>query len=192
MPSRKSKSASKPTTGTGRLYTLEVKLIGGPVTEAFVEKNESVSRTIQIRGDQTLENLHNVIFDSFDREEEHLYEFQLGIKRPNDRNAIRYTLSQVAEDSFVGDNEMAGYVEGTRIDALSLKPKQAFFYWFDFGDDWWHEIRVVGISDEVPKGKYPKVVERVGESPPQYPDWDEDGFDEGDDEFDAESEADED
>ncbi len=43
---------------------------------------------------------------------------------------------------------------------------------FDFGDDWWHKIKVKSIGAEVPRGKLPKVVERVGESPPQYPDWD--------------------
>ena len=46
-------------------------------------------------------------------------------------------------------------------------------YWFDFGDDWWHQINVLAIDDKVPKGKYPKVVKRIGKSPPQYVDWDE-------------------
>jgi len=41
-----------------RLFTLEVALIGGPVTEEFVDENPVVSRTIEIGGDQTLEDLH--------------------------------------------------------------------------------------------------------------------------------------
>jgi len=41
--------------GQGQLYTLEVFIISGPVTEKFVKKNPVISRTIQIRGDQTLE-----------------------------------------------------------------------------------------------------------------------------------------
>jgi hypothetical protein len=58
-----------------------------------------------------------------------------------------------------------------------------FAYWFDYGDDWWHRIDVVRIADEAPKGKYPRVTERVGESPPQYPDWEEeDVVEEGDEE----------
>ena len=43
-------------------------------------------------------------------------------------------------------------------------------YWFDFGDDWWHRINVDAIDDNVAKGKYPKVVKRVGKSSPQYAD----------------------
>jgi hypothetical protein len=50
-----------------------------------------------------------------------------------------------------------------------LKVDQAFGYWFDFGDSWWHQINVVAIDDMVPKGKFPKVVRHVGKSPPQKP-----------------------
>jgi hypothetical protein len=45
-----------------------------------------------------------------------------------------------------------------------------FGYWFDFGDDWWHQINVEGVEDKVPRGKFPKVTKRVGENPPQYAD----------------------
>src|SRR4051794_31101215 len=55
---------SKPTDqGQVRLYTLEVFIISGPITEKFAKKNPVVSRTIQIRSDQTLEDLHHAIFD---------------------------------------------------------------------------------------------------------------------------------
>ena len=37
-----------------------------------------------IRGDQTLEDLHHAIFDALGREEEHMYEFQLGGTGPMD------------------------------------------------------------------------------------------------------------
>ena len=85
------------------------------------------------------------------------------------------------------DGHAAGTVDSTRIDSVGLKKNAAFGYWFDFGDDWWHQINVIAIHDEIPKGKYPKVVKRVGDSPPQYPDleeMDEEEMDE-DDEDDA-------
>src|ERR1700751_187348 len=77
--------------GKVRLYTLEVFIISGPITDKFAKKNPVISRTIQIRGDQTLEDLHHAIFDAFDREEEHVYEFQFG-KGPMDPKAPRYVL----------------------------------------------------------------------------------------------------
>ena len=65
---------------------------------------------------------------------------------------------------------MAGQVDTTIIEALGLKVGDRFGYWFDFGDDWWHQINVEGIGDKLPRGKLPKVTKRVGKSPPQYAD----------------------
>jgi hypothetical protein len=69
---------------------------------------------------------------------------------------------------------MAGDVKKTTIGSLGLKKDDSFGYWFDFGDDWWHQINVMAIEDTVPKGAYPRVINRRGQSPPQYPDMEED------------------
>jgi len=45
--------------------------------------------------------------------------------------------------------------------------------WFDYGDDWMHQINVVNIEDAPARGRFPKITTRVGKSPPQYPDIDE-------------------
>ncbi|MDQ7780371.1 MAG: hypothetical protein RDV41_11805 [Planctomycetota bacterium] len=154
-----------------RLFTLEVCIVSGPITQKFARKNKVICRTIQIRGDQTLEDLHLAIFDAFDREEEHMYEFQVGGKRPMDRNAKHYVLPVTEEDSF-GNKKPAGTINAT-IGALGLKKDEAFGYWFDFGDDWWHQVTVMDIEEKAGAGKYPKVTKRVGESPPQYAELDE-------------------
>src|SRR5574341_1027762 len=162
------------------LYTLEVRLIGGPVAESFVDKNPTVSRTIQILGTHTLEDLHGTIFAAFDRDEEHLYEFQTGGKKPHDRKALRYGHAMLAEGPF-DDHGLAGFAEATSMDALNLKPRAVFFYMFDYGDDWWHRVKVTRIENAAPEGPLPRVIERVGKSPPQYPSDDEDeGFDDED------------
>jgi Plasmid pRiA4b ORF-3-like protein len=67
----------------------------------------------------------------------------------------------------------AGDVKRTTIGTLGLKVDDAFGYWFDFGDDWWHQINVVAIEEKIGQGKFPKVIQQIGESPPQYVDWDE-------------------
>jgi len=155
-----------------RLFTLEVALIGGPVTEEFVDENPVVSRTIEIRGDQTLEDLHYAIFDAFNREDEHLYEFQVGGKGPMDPEARKYVLSGMFENPIPDAPKPAGDVSHTSIGSLGLKVDDAFGYWFDFGDDWWHQINVAAISNEAPEGTYPRMTKRIGVSPPQYPDLD--------------------
>ena len=154
------------------LFTLEVTIVQGLMTEQFWEQNPVVSRTIRIRGDQTLEDLHYAIFDAFKRFDEHMYEFTLG-KKPYDPKAKRYVLPGALEDVLDQSDAPEEDLTLTTIGSLGLKVRQTFGYLFDFGDDWWHEIKVVGIDEQIPTGKYPKVIKRVGKSPPQYPDWDE-------------------
>jgi hypothetical protein len=154
------------------IYTLEVFLISGPVTKVFAKKNPVVSRTIEILGNQSLEKLHEAIFKTFNREDEHLYEFQFGGKGPNDPKARRYSLSTLFDDESE-EGKTEGDVRQTTIDSLKLKQEEAFGYWFDFGDDWWHQINVLSIENKNPKGRYPKVTNRIGQSPPQYIDFDE-------------------
>lgn len=161
----------------GELYELEVALLSGPITESFAKKNPEVTRVIQIRGDQTLEALHDAIFKAFDRSDEHMYEFQIGGEGPMDPQARRYVMPMAMHDPF-DDRPPAGSVTRTTIGASGVRKDDAFGYWFDFGDDWWHQITVTAVHESAPPGRYPKIVKRTGESPPQYTDWDED--DEGD------------
>jgi hypothetical protein len=180
--------AGRPHAGGNRLYTLEARIIGGPMVEEFVKENPLVVRTIEIRGDQSLEQLHEALFAAFDREEEHMYEFQLGSRAPHDPKRKRYVLPRVFKEATPGPHSPLGTVTRTTIGSLELKVEQAFGYWFDFGDDWWHEIKVIAIEEEVPKGKYPRMTKRVGESPPQYPDGDEEESEEDEDEDEDEEE----
>jgi hypothetical protein len=172
--SRKARTTAGPATGPGheRLYTLEVFLLSGPITETFARKNPVVSRTIQMRGDQTLEDLHHAIFDAFCRWEEHMYEFQFG-KGPMDPKGPRYVLPSAYGTDLGDEKPPAGRVDQTTLDSLGLEVGRSFGYWFDFGDDWWHQVNVEAIEDKVPRGKFPKVTKKVGKSPPQYADEDE-------------------
>lgn len=154
-----------------RIYTFEVFIISGPMDDKFIKRNRVISRTIEIRGEQTLEDFHHAIFDAFDREEEHMYEFQAGGKGPNDPEAKKYVVPTELDD-ILESSPPAGYAADTTIDSLGLKVDDIIGYWFDFGDDWWHQINVVLIEDKTPIGKYPKVVRRIGQSPPQYEDFD--------------------
>ncbi len=103
---KKAKREKKP--DLPECYNLEVRLVGGMVTEGFVEKSPVISRTIEILGDQTLES-------------------------------------------------------------LGLRVRKQIDYRFDYGDEWWHKITVGKIGEASGRCKYPRVTERVGRSPPQYP-----------------------
>jgi hypothetical protein len=144
------------------LYVLTAYLSGGPISPKFA--NKITSRTIEIRGDQTLEDLHLAIFQAYDRWVEHLYEFQLG-KRPFDSAGPNYGITD--PDSEQRETRDAST---TTLDSLGLKPERAFGYWFDFGDDWYHQVQVDRIEQAIPTVTYPRVIKRIGKSPPQYGD----------------------
>jgi hypothetical protein len=142
------------------LYVLTVFLTAGPTSEKFA--NKVIRRTIEIRGDQTLAQLHDAIFQAYDRWDQHLYEFQFG-KRPFDPKGPNYGIP----DGSPG-KKGTGDARATTLDGLGLKPGRVFGYWFDFGDDWFHQVQVERIEQAIPTVTYPRVIKRVGKSPPQY------------------------
>jgi len=150
--------AMAPLAPPSNLYVLSVYLVGGPTSREFA--NKEISRVIEIRGDQTLDELHHAIFMAYDRWDQHMYEFQFG-KRPFDPKGPRYGVPSSPQS---GERD----ARTTKLDDLELKPERAFGYWFDFGDDWHHQIRVERIEQAIPTVTYPRVIRRVGKSPPQY------------------------
>ena len=168
----KSPLVAKPPPRAKQLFTLQVTIRGGPMTESFAKKNPLISRTFEARGEHTLADLHHAIFNAFGRDDDHMYEFQFGGKRPMDPKARRYGPPMAMVDPF-GDGDGSADAERTTLDSLGLATGARFLYWFDFGDDWWHQVDVLAKTEGTSRGKLPKVTQRVGESPPQYVDWDE-------------------
>lgn len=166
---RQSTNTGKPSsTGNARIYEMEVALLGCDDRQKFAKrKRHPISRVIAIRGDQTLEQLHGVIFIVFDRYDPHMYEFQVGGDRMMDPKARRYVLPEMLKG--LGSTEAEGDVETTTIDEIGLKIGEMFGYWFDFGDSWMHRLTVLAIRED-DGGHYPDVISSVGKSPPQYPD----------------------
>ena len=136
-----------------RIYTFKVSLKDAP----------RIWRKIEVRGDQTLHQLHKAIFNAFERFEEHLYAFFLSNK-PWD-SSTEYGLPDPESE--------ARSAKRTKIDSLGLQVKKKFLYVFDFGDEWWHSIELLSVREEEVVGKYPRIIESQGEAPPQYPPYDE-------------------
>ncbi|HEY4761804.1 MAG TPA: plasmid pRiA4b ORF-3 family protein [Thermoguttaceae bacterium] len=142
---------------------------------------KSIWRRIALKGNQTLDDFHEAIFDAFDRDDEHLYSFYFPTSLPKRnfhlaiRDAPEYTHPYAFDSDyqFETDAENAAKV---KLSSLRLKPKQIFYYLFDFGDEWWHEITVEDTESKAERGKYPRILEKKGKSPPQYV-YDDDEYD---------------
>ena len=125
-----------------------------------------VIRTIAIRDDQTLEQLHEALRLAFGWADTHLYSFWLTGKFWDDTG--EYTAPFEIEEM---DKPKAS--ARTPIGELGLRKGKAIAYVFDFGDEWRLLLKVVDrwqAGDE----SYPMLVEAEGVPPPQYPDLDED------------------
>jgi hypothetical protein len=168
----------------GRLFSLEVLLWDGLVSDRFIERNRVVSRTVQIRGDQTLQALHKIIQEAYDFDDDHMYEFQFG-KRPDARDAVRYVLPGAQNEIDFPAGPRARSLKSAAIGLLDLYVRKSFFYLFDYGDCWWFKIIVKKIEEQAPPGRFPRIIDAVGESPPQY-----DSYEEDDDDFDDDEDDD--
>ena len=142
-----------------------VELLSG--ADFHAKKSAPVLRVIDIRADQTLADLHQAIFDAFDRYDDHLYHFCFGSKRPYDGKGELYGI-EVDEDPIFGPPVHDALAK--RLTSFTFKKGDRFHYLFDFGDDWWHSIEVTAVGLPVePNVDYPVLRQGLGESPRQYP-----------------------
>jgi hypothetical protein len=132
-------------------------------------KGRRIWRTIAMRGDQTLAQLHDEIFQAFDRFDDHLYSFYFP-KALRRRGPVARPKEYVSPISFEdsGPDGRRFNAASTTVDELNLKAGQTFEYLFDYGDSWWHEIHVQHVGSIAVGRRYPGVLEKHGQSPPQY------------------------
>jgi Plasmid pRiA4b ORF-3-like protein len=128
------------------------------VFEAQLDDHPEVSRRLAVRGDQTLEDLHEELRRAFEWWDDHLYSFWFDGEFWGDR-----------ESEFTSPIEPANGVKtaDVELDRLGLEPGREIAYVFDFGDEWRVRLRL----DEIrPAGdeSYPAILERRGKAPPQY------------------------
>jgi hypothetical protein len=137
-----------------------------------------IYRNIEILENQSLADLHESIFKAFDRYDEHLYSFFLTGKAIKSTSYI-YDYPEITHPMNLEDLSGFAYkkkynAEKMKIRDLDLDEKDKFYYLFDFGDEWWHELTMLKIEDAAGSKGYPKITKKIGDSPEQYPDYDDD------------------
>ena len=148
-----------------KIIQLRVSIMGIPKLYRLIDMSENCS----------FEDLHEMIFMAFDRYDPHLYSFFLTMEDTKNirtiYNAPEITHPQNMED-IMGYGRKKNSATKTPISYAELNEKDVFHYLFDFGDDWWHRIRVQKIGQLRTTKKYMKLIKSVGQSPDQYPDYD--------------------
>ena len=121
-----------------------------------------VYRNIEISGEDTLDRLCQIILESFDFTDEHLYEFCMDNRMYQEYN-------------YQSDPEEDEPSTKIILDELRLVEQQQFSLHYDFGDDWMFVITVKKISKVAEK-----IEARITKSKghiQQYPVWDENEWD---------------
>jgi hypothetical protein len=132
--------------------------------DAALEDFKGVTRSIEVREDQTLVELHEGIQQAFGWLNDHLYSFWLDA-RSWGSPSTEYTAPVEADEGVATADVL--------IAKLGLTPGATIAYVFDFGDSWRVALRLKERTEDA-GGRYPRVVAAEGEAPPQYPDVDED------------------
>jgi hypothetical protein len=168
------------TTPTPPTYTFRVRILGG----GYAPPNApQIWREIELASNQTLADLGEAIPEAFDFDDPHLWAFFLSGKPWDERT--EYALDP-QPSPFGGRRPKAA-------DRLSIRevPGKEFLYIFDFGDEWHFGVKLARTSDQLERGAHhPRVVARQGESPPQYPDLEDEDEEDEDDDDSAENQLD--
>ena len=132
---------------------------GQYIFKVSMQDSAKTWRKVALNGGHTLLDLHIIIQEAFDFDDDHLYVFYL------DRQQ-----RQGFYDPRSGD---APSVQDAKVGGLNLSENQRFYYIFDFGDYWEFNIDLLEIKKDAKKLRNPKIIEKKGKAPDQYPDYNE-------------------
>lgn len=120
-----------------------------------VELSSNCWRILQLSTSHTLLDLHSLIQDAFDFDDDHLYTFYMDGKKFGKR-AYNAPMDDVGP-----------FVHQVKLKELNLYEGQIFLYLFDFGDEWEFDVHVMKMMEGEESG-HPKIIQEHGAAPDQY------------------------
>lgn len=128
----------------------------------ILDTKEDVFRDIEIKADDTLEDLHNVITQSFGFEGQEMASFYASDEEWNQGEEI--TLFDLSDgiDSIRIMNE-------TSIDDMVYEDKNRILYVYDFLEMWTFMIELIDIVDDEEGVDYPNLLFANGITPEEAP-----------------------
>jgi len=116
-----------------------------------------IHRELLVRADITFGELHAHLQAVMGWENAHLHEFKVGATR----------IGMEPEDDFFADEELL-MEDDVRLFELLPQCKGSFTYWYDFGDDWFHDIKVTVLPPVKSQGLVlPCCIAGSGACPPE-------------------------
>ena len=103
-------------------------------------------------GDCTLDVLHEIIQNAMGWENYHLHAFEW--------NELRYSPPQAELDGDRDETQV-------RLSTLVKDGCKQLKYWYDFGDDWWHTIKIEKTLAPKASDQFPICIAGAGACPPE-------------------------
>ena len=138
------------------IYTITVTCVCG------ISLESEWVRIIEVESSFSLEDLHFEILHSVGFDNDHLYDFFLA-------NSPRGGRSVIVEQDHYGDSDYSTVL----LESVFPTGRKRLYYLFDYGDNWLFEVRKArGEKEKDSKVTYPRVVDKLGPNPEQYPESD--------------------
>lgn len=134
-----------------------------PALVLSISYGKGCYRHVKINEGSTLYDLHNLIINIFDFTDDHLHVFFMN-NRAWDKSYAYYSEYFEETENFTNEHKLSEF---------GLEKGSKFLYIFDFGDEHRFNIKVLRREDE--DIDEPQVIRSCGESPEQYPQY-EDNF----------------
>jgi hypothetical protein len=146
---------------------------GTHILRVALADDPRVWRDIEIDSGKSLYKLAEAIVRAFDFDFDHAFGFYSGKTARTLMSAHpKYELFADMGGDLRGESD-AGGVKQTPIAEAFPKPGHRMTFLFDYGDEWLFRVEMTGSGRRAARGRYPKVLAKVGPSPRQYPDLDE-------------------
>lgn len=158
---------------TKTTYTLKasINFLGG-------EEDSIAYRSITVVSGISLHKLAETILESFEFNFDHAYGFYDNIKKwSNSKEGYELFADTGEESRFKG-------VKKTKIEDVFNSEKKKMLFLFDYGDQWHFIVELLSTGSPEKNDKYPKIIESVGDAPPQYESFDREYSDDFDGDFD--------
>ncbi len=133
-------------------------------------EDKKPERGIALLENQTLSTLARMIVKSFGFYFDHCYGFYDNLENPYHSKEMYELFTDIPEDPTPG----ALGVEHIRVSRVFNKIGKKLLFLFDYGDNWWFTVKLIGLESSKENIKYPKVLKSIGKAPEQYPELEED------------------
>ncbi|MFI3326983.1 MAG: hypothetical protein R3Y35_12570 [Clostridia bacterium] len=125
------------------------------LTDGINLKEKDICRHIQIGEQSSLSDLHSIIIESIEFDNDHLHAFFMD-NRSWQGNGY-YSFSEEKTNPLTGE---------ILLEEFDLAKGEKFKYLFDFGDNWCFQCEVLDVIEE--ETEKAKIVFSKGKSPSQY------------------------